>query len=1140
MAVQANCFAPSRTLRRVLLGTVGGVCLAAVAGGALAQTTGSGGVSQGAPTSWGGVVREPQIVIANPGTPTTARDPVNVTGVGQMIVDQQNGFIGLCTATLINPRTVIFAAHCVNSRAPGDYGAASGGTPIGFGFSSNNNASGASAFGGWLFGGHQTDTSRYMYNSNYVTYHPASLEPGAASFLYGDVAMASLDTAASDVPSWAMLFSALPAPAITANGTGYHVDLAGYGRTGTGSTGSTGGIDYRRRLAENMLGALASLDDFEGFLFGGGSGLPQNLYWIDFDDPRRGTAQASPFDFNAWRDNPLPSEGITASGDSGGPLILDEAFDRPVVIGVLSGGYTRFFNGQPANGYGTAAFYQPLYLYWDWIAANNPYHYVSALAGDGDWNDASHWVTNLDPNYQIIGPNGQLVNGVPTTPGEGPNGTDGAFGQACFESGGFSQCLDMATGEFTAEARPIGTGATNNAAVASVDSLLGGTGGASDLGFDDGAAVRVALDSGASPAAGVGAPALPAATLLNGLPGATNFTPVNTDGDPLAAIPPRYFDVTLSANGTTTLGTAATIDRLTIWGMGAGLNITASGSLYSNIDITHLVGTLNVDGALGTPGDFFMMAGGLSGSGTITTPFFTNMAGVIAPGTPTTIGTLSFNGDVILASGGTLLINLGNNGSSDRVAVSGQANVGGLVAFNFVSGTSPAFGDIYTFLTAQGGVSGVFTTTPISAILTPELTYGATSVRVQIAAGLYADVVTDSPIQAAYAQLLDQNRVQYTRFADVFGPLDLGDAASIQANLEALAPRAETLKTALGTAAVNSMARFYRGRLSSVTPGDLDGSLEVIGRPIDYASVALDSLDGGSISPLAETGESVVVPGALPDNMRAFIAAGYLDGRGAPMSTAVGGGKDEFDGYFIATGLEAAIDSRRIVGVALSTTDLSGETAVLPQSADGQLWQAAVYGQYQGDGGLILDGQFSLGRFDVETLRMVTVGPDVFTLRTEDEADVVAGEIGAGYRMLRENVSITPGVSLRASRINYGTTVETGGGPALRYEREDSTSVEGRIGVSVSGTSPTFRPWANAAYVHAFEDQPTAFGANFVGGVGPDAIFALASDDSDWAEVGLGLDAIHDTWRLTVAAETTLGRSDVENQSYRAEVAFRF
>jgi len=35
-----------------------------------------------------------------------------VTGIG-------GGYIGLCTGTLINPRTVIFAAHCVNERRVG-------------------------------------------------------------------------------------------------------------------------------------------------------------------------------------------------------------------------------------------------------------------------------------------------------------------------------------------------------------------------------------------------------------------------------------------------------------------------------------------------------------------------------------------------------------------------------------------------------------------------------------------------------------------------------------------------------------------------------------------------------------------------------------------------------------------------------------------------------------------------------------------------------------------------------------------------------------------------------------------------------------------------------------------------------------
>lgn len=1144
MTIQLDQLFVARGLRGVLCGSVTGLCLAAVAAPAFAQS-GEPDPAPGGYVTWGGVERVPQIVIANPGTPTTARDPVVVTGVGQMIIDQQNGFIGLCTATLINPRTVIFAAHCVNERAANAYGA--GGTPIGFGFSNNNNAAGASAFGGWL-ANHQTNTSRFMFNSNYVAYNPASLEPAANDFLYGDVAVASLDTVARGIPTWSMLFSALPAQPVTAAGTGYHVNLSGYGNNGTGTTGSTGGIDFRRRLAENMLGGLASLDEFEGFLFGSPSGsLPQNLYWIDFDDPRRGTAQASPFDFNAWRDNAQPREGITASGDSGGPLILDSTFANPVVIGVLSGGYTRFFNGQPANGYGTASFYQPLYVYWDWIAANNPYHYVSSLAGDANWTDAAHWVTNLDPNYQIIGPDGQLMNGVPTDVGPGPRGADGAgFGQACFQSGGVSDCLDIATGVETIEARPIGAGASSGRAVVSADSLAGDDAGGGDAAADPqislggNETVRVELDSGGDPDVDVGPSILPAATLLNGLPGARNFVPVNTDGNRLTSTPPRYFDVTLSANGTTTLSTAVTIDRLTMAGVGAGLNITSTGNLLSNIDITQLTGTLNVDGALRTPGDFFIMSGGLSGTGAVTAPFSTNMAGVIAPGTSTTIGTLTFNGNLVLASGGALLINLGANGISDRLVVNGGANVGGLVSFGMMPGAPVAYGNSYTFLTATSGVTGTFSNAPISAILRPTVTYTPTAVRVQIDAAAYASVVAGTPVQAAYARLLDDNRSAYAQFAGIYGPLDMQSAASIQATLESWAPRAETLRTSMGVSAMDSMASFYRERLTA-SASELDGSLQVLGRPVDYASVALDSLDGGVSSPMSDPGDDIVIPDVLPENMRGFVAAGYLDGKGEPMTTALpGGGEDEFDGFYIAAGLETALNRQTLLGFGLSTTNLDGATANAPQAAEGDLFLGTVYINHETPGGWLANGMFTMGEFDTETTRVVAVGPGAFTLRTEDSARAMGGEFGLGFRSVGEQASVTPGASLRASKITYGPATETGGGPALTYQRESTTAIESRVGVAISGLSPTFRPYANASWVHAWADTASSFGANFVGGVGPDVVFALGSDDKDWAEVGVGLEAIQDDWRFTVAAETTVGRDDVETQSYRAAISVRF
>ena len=137
-----------------------------------------------------------------------------------------------------------------------------------------------------------------------------------------------------------------------------------------------------------MISSLSSLDDSDTFLFGEPGGLPQSLYLTDFDS-RIGQAGYNPvagsptrsYDFDLYDGGALPNEGTTAGGDSGGPLIADQAFAKPVVVGVLSGG-SRFFGPQPFSSYGTTSFYQPLFMFWDQIVANNSYAYVSALAGD--------------------------------------------------------------------------------------------------------------------------------------------------------------------------------------------------------------------------------------------------------------------------------------------------------------------------------------------------------------------------------------------------------------------------------------------------------------------------------------------------------------------------------------------------------------------------------------------------------------------------------------------------------------------------------------------------------------------------------------------------------------------------------------
>jgi uncharacterized protein YhjY with autotransporter beta-barrel domain len=1138
-------------------------------------------------------------------------------GVVQIFMwDQASGSIFFnCTGSMVNARTVLTAAHCLNSRSSEDYGFGGSTVPI--------IAYGPDTFVP-LFNWIGTDR-QFVDDLNGLTFgidaivHPDGAIDGFP-FPAADVAMIATLDPLYTLPTYSMLFSPIPSDVFE---QGVLVNQIGYGTFHAGST-DAGSINGKRRAGENMLGLLASQSDFFQALAqneGAGSPAPsdnQLLYWTDFDLPDRTgecTRGADPLfalpnsiscddwdgfsgvfmdgdtvilpgpSIDYFPGDALPNEVATAGGDSGGPLMAMNIHDQPLILGVLSGGFIPGFFHAAGQSYGEVSYYNPLFTVHDFISENNPYKYVSAVAGNGVWSDPEHWVQTMDPNYFIYD-GGEIVNGLPDTPAEGLDGrrpTEGVVfdtpvgeydtgdDAASAEASGFTATGDIAsrnpaqaasndkaeavlvmddasapaqtaTGGKTAtpvmDTGPATTDLTASGVVADASGQLADAGRSDPL-AQSGSATSLGVASG---------------------PGSTGFVPNNTFGaiGTAFANPAQFFEVTLDAAGTTTLDMHVEIDKLNIRGTGAALDIASDWSLFSNINVEVFDGSLNVDGLLGSR-ELVLWGGELTGSGDILlfepnllfgnglyqpgTLF--NIAGTVNPGSSAGTGTLTLDGDYVQASAGRLLIEYDDAGS-DHLLVFGNASLAGAVGFMPLGGALPRYGDSGTFLTVAGTTVGTFDTVlDMPGVLTPVVTYSAGQASFRLDALPFATQATFTNFfQVNLADALDDARdTDYAALANIYGPLDLLAGDDLTLALDSMSPYEAVMFDRTARLHVNALNSALMGQLGGrfgASATDLSMALASAER---HANGLADTQSMGGAKSLFRNVFSGGDDSAGVDNgFRLFGDIGMIHGTAALI---YGTDRADVQGHFTLLGFEAGLAPGWSGGLAVGFADseADGPASLGRISADSQTSQISAFASYRGER-LSLSGHINMADLESDAQREVNLGG----LTTASGADLAGDSIGGGivldYLATAPDAGfrLIPTASLEFASFDFDAVETVGGSASLDIAARDVESVIARLGATLDFDAGNWRPMIYVGVAQEMGDGGESYNAAFSDA--PSVTFGAAGDislDTMWIETGLGVERSYGNGStLSLSVQTEIDRDYLERESATVSYALPF
>jgi len=518
-------------------------------------------------------------------------------------------------------------------------------------------------------------------------------------------------------------------------------------------------------------------------------------------------------------------------------------------------------------------------------------------------------------------------------------------------------------------------------------------------------------------------------------------------------------------------------------------------------------GILSVDGKLG--GTVEVLGGGrLQGNGTIGGLSLAS-GGVVAPGN--SIGTLNVAGDVAFVAGSTYDVEIAGNGTSDRIAATGKATLGGAtVAVTALDAqTSYQEGQTYTILTAADGITGSFDPSVLarSAFLDASLIQTANAVDLKI--GIKGTTPEEpgkpggNPVFGKVANTYNQTQT----------------AGALDTLQQSGAPLA-LYNTLLVLSADEARAAFdsLSGEVhASTVTGLLEDSRFVRDAVNDRLRSAFETVGGLPLMGYGDDAKEITTASLAPTERygawgSVFGSWGHFggDGNAARLSRSTGG---------FVTGVDGLITDDVRLGLLAGYSHSSFKVDDRRSSASSDNYHLGVYGGAEWRT-LALRSGLTYTWSEIDTSRQVAFPgfSDSLTGSYRAGTTQVFGELG--YSLKAGSVAFEPFANLAYVNVHTNGFTEQGGASALTVHSGSNDSTFTTLGIRAStdfdigSTKATVR--GMIGWRHAYGDVTPAISQAFTGS----SAFTIAGAPiaRDAAIIEAGLD-------FAITPQATLGLS---------------